>query len=155
MRSKTPSTALAASFLASPVRSDSCWIRSFLFTRLAPLMRLPRGRTLGVAPCPGQSKKAHFSANFQRKWARFRLGTGPADWLMRDNRVGVGIRGNPRRGFQLFLPVDGRGLTHQRDLHHLANRGNRDDLETRFHVVGDFGEILLVFLRNEDRGDAR
>ena len=37
---------------------------------------------------------------------------------------------------------------------HLVHRGDADDLEPLFHVLGDLGQVFLVLLRDQDLPDA-
>ncbi len=47
----------------------------------------------------------------------------------------------------------GSGCTRQRDLEHLLDRRHRHDLQARLHIVGNFGEILLILLGDDHGGD--
>ena len=49
----------------------------------------------------------------------------------------------------------GLGLAHQRDLEHLADGGDRNDLQARLHIVGHLGQVLLILLGDDHGGDPR
>src|SRR5262249_6935109 len=76
---------------------------------------------------------------------------------MRNDRVGVALIVSAwRLGWhRLLIPYNRDERTYQCLPQHLIDRLHGNDLQRRFHIIGDLGQILLILIRDEHGLDAR